>query len=444
MKIPASPPMVGEILAQLESNRLAAVLTHDQIGPVPKGRYYHWEDLRRRTPPEGLSREEWWLGIKVSRLHVAKTLPFTDKEGRRISYVLTDEALSILHQIDQQAAGQIRMPEVVTNSATRDRYIVAGLMEEAISSSLLENAATTRRDAKKLLRSGRKPRTKSERMVVNNYLTMQHIGRDLDAPLTVEMVQDIHRMVTEHTLDQPEDAGRIQHSGERRVDVGDDYSEIPLHKPPPASELPSRLESLVDFANDTGGGTFVHPVVRAIALHFYLAYIHPFVDGNGRTARALFYRSLLRRGYWLAEFFSISRLLYQAPAQYARSFLYTETDESDFTYFLLCQLQVLRRAIAELLEDLERKVSEVRQVERVLHSDPGLNHRQIALLGHTLRNPYSLYTIREHQASHRVTYETARTDLTGLKERGFLTMRKSGKENRFFPAVEALEEGLGT
>ena len=441
--IPASPPDFRGLIAGIKPDRVKALLTNDQVGPAPKGRYYHWDELRRRVPPEGFSREEWWLGVKLSRISTARPLPLTDTEGRQMSYVLTDEALSILHQIDQQAAGQIQMPEVVTNSATKDRYIVAGLMEEAISSSLLENAATTRRDAKQLLRSGRKPRTVAERMVVNNYLTMQCIGRDLGAPLTVEMVEDIHRMVTEDTLDRPEDAGRIQQPGERRVDVGDDYSEVPHHSPPPASELPDRLDSLVMFANQVEGQPFVHPVVRAIALHFYLAYIHPFVDGNGRTARALFYRSLLRQGYWLAEFFSISSLLYRVPAQYAKSFLYTETDDSDFTYFLLYHLNVLRRAIAEFLQSLEMKAAEVRQVERVLHGDPGLNHRQIALLSHALRNPYSLYTIREHQISHRVTYETARTDLLGLKELGFLTLRKSGREYRFFPVVEQLEEKLG-
>ena len=444
MRIPISPPKIGDLFARLGPDRAYAVLLDDQMSPTPGGHYYHWDQLRRRTPPEGFSREEWWLGVKMARRQGGRILPFTDTDGRQFSYVLTDEALSILHRIDQQAAGQIQMPEVVTNSATRDRYIVAGLMEEAISSSLLEGAATTRREAKQLLRSGRNPRNTAERMVVNNYLTMQHIRSDLHAPLTIEMVQNIHRMVTEETLDRPEDAGRIQQPGERRVDVGDDYSEVPRHSPPPASELRGRMESLAVFANAVGDDPFVHPVVRAIALHFYLAYVHPFVDGNGRTARALFYRSLLRQGYWLAEFFSISSLLYQAPTQYSKSFLYTETDDSDFTYFLLYQLDVLRRAIAELLSNLERKAAEVRQVERILHGDPGLNHRQIALMTHALRQPCALYTIREHQTSHRVTYETARTDLLGLTERGFLTLRRVGRENRFFPVPEALEQTLGT
>lgn len=443
MRIPTRGPAVEEIFPTLSGDRAAAILFSDHSRPSVNGRYYHWEELRRRPPPDGFSSEEWWFGVKMARSQARRMLPFADTTGRPFSYVLTDEALSMLHRIDQQAAGRIQMPEVVTNSVTRDRYIVAGLIEEAINSSLLEGAVTTRREAKELLRSGRSPRTIDERMVVNNYRTMQNLRRDLKAPLTVNMVLDIHRMVADRTLDRPEEVGRLQQSGERRVYVsGPDPNDI-YHKPPPAAELPDRMQDLVDFANAVEDTGFVHPVVRAIVLHFQLAYIHPFVDGNGRTARALFYRSLLRQGYWLAEFLSISRLLYQAPVQYQRAFLYTETDDGDFTYFLLHQLDVLCRAIEDLFATLEEKVAEVRQIERALRREPDLNSRQSALLSHALRNPDAAYTIQVHQASHRVAYQTARTDLLDLERRGFLKLHQAGKQYRFFPAVESLEE-LGT
>ena len=217
MRILTKGPDFGEILQTLSGDRAAAILVSEHSRPSVNGRYYHWDELRRRTPPDGLSSEEWWFGVKMARSQARRMLPFADTSGRLFSYVLTDEALSILHRIDQQAAGRIQMPEVVTNSATRDRYIVAGLIEEAISSSLLEGAATTRRDAKQLLRSGRSPRTIDERMVVNNYRTMQNLRRDLKMPLTVGMVLDIHRMVADGTLDRPEEVGRFQQTGEERV-----------------------------------------------------------------------------------------------------------------------------------------------------------------------------------------------------------------------------------
>lgn len=441
MKRTRNPPPVNDLLAGIEPDRVAQILFGGLIDAAPGGRYHHWDQLRRRSPPDGLSSEEWWLGIKMARQQGRRALPLTAADGQPFSYVLTDEALSLLQRIDQQAAGRIGLPEDVINPRDRTRYVVAGLMEEAIASSLLEGAATTRRDAKNLLRSDRSPRTPAERMVFNNYQTMMYISRNPKAPLTAELVFEIHRTVTKATLDHPEDAGRMQQPGEERVIVGHSIDPDPAyHLPPPAEELPSRLEAMVSFANDLASEPFVHPVVRAIALHFYLAYLHPFVDGNGRTARALFYHSLLRQGYWLAEYLSISRLLRRAPVQYGKAFLHTETDDADFTYFLLHQLDVLHRSIEELWRYLDTKAAEVRQTERALRGNPDFNHRQIALLTRALRRPDSIYTIRSHQTTNGVTYPTAHSDLADLHERGLLERHKVGKQHRFVPVTERLIE----
>ena len=127
-------------------------------------------------------------------------------------------------------------------------------------------------------------------------------------------------------------------------------------------------------------------MVRAIVAHFMLAYDHPFVDGNGRTARLLFYWSMLSQDYWLAEFLPISRLLAKAPAQYARSFLHSEQDDGDLTYFVLYQLGIIQRAITDLHEYLDRKVAEMRRLRNALAAmSRQFNHRQLALLEHAIR-----------------------------------------------------------
>ena len=440
MRKPRRAPQLGNLLQDLESERVVEILGGHRIEAAPGGRYYHWEDIRRRPPPEGLSSKEWWLGIKFARLQGRRLLPLTDSRGHPFSYVLTDEVHSLLHRIDQQAAGRIGLPEDVIDPRDRNRYAVSSLMEEAIASSLLEGAATTRRDARRLLRSGKPPTNNAEHMVVNNYRTMQEIRRDPETPLTVGTILDIHRKVAEGTLDRTEDAGRIQQPGEERVAVGGFQDPDPIFAPPSAEDLPQRIDLLVSFANGEPPEHFVHPVVRAVALHFYLAYLHPFVDGNGRTARALFYRSLLRQGYWLAEYLSISRLLRRAPARYTKAFVCTETDEADFTYFLVHQLEILREAIEELWNYLEAKGAEVRRAEQALRGDRAFNHRQIDLLSRALRRPYETFTIKSHQNTYRITYPTAHGDLMELAGQGLLERRKAGREYRFSPAVERLRE----
>ena len=194
---------------------------------------------------------------------------------------------------------------------------------------------------------------------------------------------------------------------------------------------------MCDFANDELNGEYVPPVVRAIALHFMLGYDHPFQDGNGRTARALFYWAMLNRGYWLTEFLSISRILKAAPAQYARSFLHTEQDDNDLTYFILYQLQVIQRSIQELHSYLNRKIRDLQEVRRSLAAMPGeFNHRQLAVLQHAMNNSDAQYTVQSHMNSHSVVHETARKDLLELEQRGLLNKHLVGKAFVWVPVPD--------
>lgn len=243
----------------------------------------------------------------------------------------------------------------------------------------------------------------------------------------------LQRILTEGTLDDPTAAGRLQRPDETRVAVYDVRDNELLHAPPPAIQLPDRMQAMCDFANqaDDEQGIFIHPVIRAILLHFWLAYDHPFVDGNGRTARALFYWYMRKRGYWLTEYLSVSRIIHEGPAKYARAFLYAETDDGDTTYFLDYHLQVLKRAIEALSTYLARKAHEVRDVQERIQDQDGLNHRQLALLTHAIRHPNTIYTYSGHAASHRVTVETARTDLLTLKDRGLLQRVGRGRQHTY-------------
>jgi Fic family protein len=327
------------------------------------------------------------------------------------------------------------MDEVVTSERRAgQRFLVNSLMEEAIRSSQLEGATTSRRVAKEMLKSGREPKNRSERMIANNYRALQFMRDEMGETLTPESVLELHRIVTEGTLEDPAAAGRVQRPGEPRVAVYDRDDGRPIHRPPPAEQLPERMRLLCEFANEADDSArFVHPVVRAILLHFWLAYDHPFEDGNGRTARILFFWEMRARGYWLAEYLPISRFIRDAPAKYARAFMETETDDGDTTYFLLHQFGVIEKAIDDLHHYLKRKISEVHDVEQLLDGAEELNGRQLALLTDAVRHPDSTYTFGSHAKNHRVTHETARGDLSALADRGLLLRRRRGRTYFFEP-----------
>lgn len=437
MRLPTKPPRSADITFAIENGKgsrpLSELVGLQRTPTDAKGRYLHWDQMRYRTPPSGLTHEEWWLLTKMAR--DLRPLPMTDALGEPFGLAMTDTAFEMTHRIDQQAAGSILSSELVSGDESRDRYLIRSLVEEAITSSQMEGAATTRVVAKEMLLSGREPRDRSERMILNNYLGMMRAREMREEDLTADAVLELHRVVTEGTLEDPAAGGRLQKPGEHRVGVywGDGTL---LHKPPPAELLPSRLEQLCDFANGHTPGFFIHPVVRAILVHFWLAYDHPFEDGNGRTARALFYWSMLRQGYWLAEFLSISSILRRASRSYVQSFLYTETDDLDTTYFVIHQLQVIVRAIEELHDYLERKQAEVREVRQLLHGLNLLNYRQMALLGDALHDPAQEYTIATHAKRFNVVYQSARTDLLALQEMGLLGVHRVRKKFVFTPAPD--------
>ena len=399
--------------------------------------YLHWDKLRHYSPPTGVNHREWWFGVKMARMGALKPIDLTDKSGRKFQFGVPELVMEELHQIDLGSGGVISLPEPINNPNTRDRYLMRSLMEEAITSSQLEGAVTTREVAKEMIRNGRAPRNESEQMILNNYATMRKIGSLKTQPLSRDIVFQIHRMVTEKTLQDASAAGRFRRPDEKRV-VGDDFGEI-YHDPPIAAELESRMDAMCAFANGKSPDYFVHPAVRAIILHFWLAYDHPFVDGNGRTARALFYWAMSRSNYWLFEFISISTILRKAPIKYGRSFLYTETDDNDLTYFVIAQTQVIRKAIKELHEYIARKTSEMREVELHMRALDLFNHRQVDLIRHAMKHPGQRYTIQSHGNTQNVVYQTARADLIDLRDRGIFEMRKRGRQMLFVAPADLCE-----
>lgn len=429
MKMPKTPPDWERLIQDTEIDRCIKLQTMD----VDDSKYLHWDKLRHLKPPADLTYDEWWLALKLKRLANTTKVPFADSKDCPFSFGQPVKILEYLHHIDQDAAGEISLQEPeIANKSTQNRFLISSLVEEAITSSQLEGAATTREIAKDMIRTKRPPRDTSEQMILNNYQAMRHIHSIKDKPLTKELILELHKILTDKAIDKPDTAGRFRRSDED-IRVLDPYNTV-LHTPPPAGLLDARITALCDFANNETPSEFVHPVLRAIILHFWLAYEHPFADGNGRCARALFYWSMLRQGYWLCEYLSISHIIKKAPAKYGRAFLYTETDSNDLTYFILYHLKTIRKAIDSLHEYISKKREENRRVKELIHANKVLNHRQVAILTHAMRNPGAIFTVKTHQASHRVVLRTARTDLQDLADKGLLCKEVVGRTFVYTPA----------
>jgi len=373
-----------------------------------------------------------WALVKISRLSQMKYGGLKSIAGPPFGYWLPDSVLRELHFIDKNATGQILVDEPKIGEPDKERYVISSLMEEAIASSLLEGAATTRKRAKDMLREGRKPKTRGELMIQNNYATMKKIKDGVTEKLSVEFLCELQESMTKGTMEDPTACGRIRNPDEPIQIVNMTDGSI-LHTPPPAEQLKERLKVLCDFANEESDIAFIHPVIKGIILHFWLAYEHPFVDGNGRTSRAIFYWYLLKNNYWLIEFLPISRIILKAPSKYKMAFIYSEIDQDDITYFIMFNLRALHLSIDDLRKYVFKKQGELREVGKLVRGMPGLNHRQQEIINHAIHHPDATYTIARHSRIHGIVYQTGRADLLQLVDKNLFLKTRSGRSFQFYP-----------
>jgi len=214
-------------------------------------------------------------------------------------------------------------------------------------------------------------------MIVNNYHTINHIVHHKTHDLTPENLLNIHHLMCNKTLENKAEEGAFRQSDDVYV-VNHSSSEV-VHTPPKHEEINKLIEKLCIFFNADNEDDFIHPILKGIIIHFLIGWIHPFTDGNGRTARALFYWYLLKKGYWLTEYLSISKIIQGSKNQYEKAYLYTEHDEMDLTYFITYHIDVMHKAIDALKKYIKEKQKENLQVVQFLKLE-NVNERQAQIL----------------------------------------------------------------
>lgn len=426
MKIPQTPPNHWQIFSAIAQNatRLQAFTVACQGLSAEFLRYRPWEKVRRTQPtPAGLTREEWWCALKLRRTAQQTNIPLIGVDGVAMNFGTPPEVQALLSSLDRRLGAESQLfRDRLPSAESRERFLLRSLFEESITSSQIEGAVTTREVARAMLAENRPPKTKHERMIANNYAAIRYIRETAARPLTPELLLEIHRIITADTLDDASQEGRFRTTEDAAVTLQDAEGNI-VFTPPPPGELPARIRALCDFANDRPeGAAFLHPILRSVLLHFWLAYDHPFVDGNGRTARALFYRAMLHAGYPLVEHVSISEVILRHTGAYYEAFLHTETDGNDVTYFVINQLEMLNEAIDRLYEHIDAKQKEFAAHAHRLAALPGLNHRQVALMLHGIKTPGAVYEAAAHAGFHQVSVLTAQRDLAELVSLGLLLM----------------------
>ncbi len=394
--------------------------------------YYYWNKIKYIKAD--CTPEELWSAVKLFRYLAKSTVKFGN---HTFSYVITDYLQRALHLFDLNIGGTLAS-NIGIAETDKTKFMISSIMEEAISSSQMEGANTTRKKAKEMIQQGKKPRDKSEQMILNNFITMKHIVLHKNENLSIETLLHIHRLISNYTLDDSEDEGRFRDTNDIHV-VDHSSSEI-VHIPPSKEELPVLLSDLCVFFNEETDH-FIHPIIKGCIIHFMIGWIHPFTDGNGRTARALFYWYMLKKGYWLTEYLSISRIIKDSKAQYEKAYLFSEIDENDLGYFITYHVKTMEKAYAALKDHISKKQKEVFQAAKFMKI-PQVNERMAQILKIINDDSDRILNTKEIESRFNISNFTARTDLKNLVDLGFLEIIQVNKKKQNFIKAKTFESTL--
>lgn len=400
-------------------------------------KYLYWDKARFLEPIDGFNEAESWYLIRRIRQISSTQTPIRTPKHQNFTFYRPKYTDKILREIDMQAGGFFLTDKTSSQqSSERQRYLARGIVEESIASSQLEGADTSSKYAKKMLTENIKPKTRGEHMILNNYKVLQQIETKYkNEPLSIFMLQEIQMLLVQNTLPPEYIPGTFRKDSD---DIVVFYEQNIAHIPPKASFVAKELEKLVDYANDE---EFIHPIIKAIQLHFWIGYLHPFPDGNGRLARAIFYWYLFKNNYWAIAYLPISMLLKRSSHDYAYSYIYSEQDGLDFTYFFDYNIRRILESITKFQEHIEQKKEQsISITSKIQAAYPELNERQIRTLQYILKDPHASTSAQSYCIMNAVTLRTAYSDLQKLKKLGLIEGTQNGK--KIYYSASALAKQL--
>ena len=376
-------------------------------------RYLPRREILHRLPVT-VSIGQFWPELEAARRGQSQTLPLKDQRGEPFWFVLNR---SIEQQCNVIAA--LARRDVAFTGPEFDALYEEAVVDEAVYSSVIEGAFTSREQAMDFLRWNRTPRSKSEQMIKNNYDALTYVLEHLDEPIGEETILAIARIVTRS-------AAEVQVTGYREGMVYVTGREGVVYTPPRAEVVPEMMRALVKFIRESE----LHPLLKACIAHFYLVYVHPFGDGNGRTARALSYMMLLQVGYDFFRYVSVSGVVAEERGRYYRAMRSMEESDGDMTYFIDAYSAMLARTVQKMEDHLKYHVLAGQKL-KALEAGGSLNERQLNGARWLLESANTGVTAEAWRKKYEVVTETARRDLLALCAAGVLAREKDGRKAVF-------------
>lgn len=385
-------------------------------------RYAPLEDIKHRLDKLGISKSNWpELKQRIQAHRKMGAIPFfLNSIDKKFWYFPSDAINKKIHHVE--SAGNRLFDRIETHSSFKREFLANAVVEEAVTSAIYEGANSTRSKAKALIASGETPKSKDEWMLINNYLAMKWIKDNSTLPVSNGLTLKIHEIVSRNTLegDDANFCGKFR----------DDVVYVGNHQGVAHMKVEEALNEVIELT--TNHQRFLHGLIKGILLHYFIAYIHPFFDGNGRTARTLFYFKSIKNDLKFVELLSVSANLKEHGKRYEKSFDLVKEHELDMTYFIDFCLDSLITALGKV----EKKVNYLIEISSLIEKD-GINSNQVLLLQKMALNKYRATSIEEYAAEIEKSREIARRELKDLLKKGYLKEEKKGK--KFVYSIDSKE-----
>lgn len=384
-------------------------------------RYLTKEEIRFRIPKE-VNANDCWEEMMLVRKKTSIQLPLLDQNRKPFWFNITDKIKTNIKIIEDSAKEDLfnNVP-----SEIEDTIIAQTLIDEAFSSSVIEGAFSTKARTKNMIKNKLDPTDKSEAMILNNYKALQFIVDHIDEPISEEIILSIYNIVTKDALDEEEIVEKYRNGS---VVVRNASTQEIIYEGPNHTCVQELIDSLLKFINSSFS---VHDIVKASIFHFYFVYIHPFFDGNGRTARALSFMYLIQQNFNFFKFFSISSMIDKERRKYYKAILNSEIYESDMTYFIEYSTSMMANSVLEVKKRFKKEYGRKLILSTLNKLNIVINKRQTKVIGHFIRTERPYISISDYQKQYKISYETARSDLIVLEELGVLRKIKKGKKYLF-------------
>ncbi len=400
-------------------------------------RYLNKKEIKYRLPA-GTQLQDFWAGLIEYRIKKGQLLPLLDQNQKKFWFCDLPYA-DRLELIDTYAKNTVNnhIDIIFKKSPKQERLLVMdALIDEAFNSSAIEGAFSTRKRSKEIIEKGIKPANISEQMIYNNYKALDFILDNIHCQIDNELIIQIYKIITHNTLGEEDKTDGYRNDS---VIIWDYANQKKIYEGPHHSEIPRMMADLINLIRDEDD---LHPVVKASIIHFYFVYIHPFFDGNGRTARALSYMYLLQKGYDFFKFFSISTVIREQKNKYYKAIQSCEDYSSDLTYFIDFNIKMILESILNVLNRIGKEFGKLLIFHNIDKRGILLTLRQKRCLSYFIKTEKNYITIDEYKNKYKIAYETARKDLNSLETIGIFHKTKVGKKYIYkFIGLEKL--GLG-